>query len=156
MTTLRIYDYKTNGTLAVDLRHFMHLLAPQSLQATWTVSPVKLFYPTLNSVVDEFAATGPGGDRLEALASTRSAVSGTALAELANATVQVIWGEFAAVLPSHDDIWIAIRAIDSTFYEVTTTDNAVLDKIRSTCQDVRVAAGPFASTPIAQFPRGEH
>jgi hypothetical protein len=37
MATLRIYDYD-NGVLAVDLRHLLDLLAPRSLEATWTVT----------------------------------------------------------------------------------------------------------------------
>jgi hypothetical protein len=148
MTTVRIYDYRNDGILAVDLRHLIDLLAPQSLQAIWTVSPVKLFYPALDSSLDEFSATGQGAEQLEVLAGDRTPVSGTVLAELAEATVQVIWGEFAAVLPRHDSIWVTIRAIDSTFYEVTSTDADVLNKIRTTYKDVRAAADPAASTPI--------
>src|SRR5271167_4256306 len=102
MATLRIYDYGCSGALAVDLHSLIDLLVPRSLQATWTVLPVKLYYPTLHSFKEEFMATGQGSAQLEGLARNRSPVSGTVLARLAKATRQVIWGEFAAVLPQQD------------------------------------------------------
>jgi hypothetical protein len=34
-----------------------------------------------------------------------------------------------ATLPEQMDAWVVIRAIDSTFYEVTTSDEEVLAKI---------------------------
>jgi len=132
MATLRIYDCD-GRVLAVDLRHLIDLLAPRSLQATWTASSVE---------GEELWATGQGGVQLEGLARNRSPVSGAVLAELAKSTVQVIWGEFTAVLPPQSVVWVTIRAIDSTFYEVTTTDEVVLKKVRSTYKDVRVATGP--------------
>ena len=45
-----------------------------------------------------------------------------------------------------------IRAIDSSFYEVTTSDQAVLAKIKSSFKDVRVATDPVFSIPIAKLP----
>jgi hypothetical protein len=65
----------------------------------------------------------------------------------------VIWGQFVATLPEQMDAWVVIRAIDSTFYEVTTSDEEVLAKIRLAYKDVRVAPGPVASTPFPQVPR---
>jgi hypothetical protein len=152
MATLRIYD--SNGpALAIDLRHLIDLLVSHSLQATWTVSPVTFHYPSHDLIEKEFMATGQGSDQLEELARNGSTASGAVLAELAYATRQVIWGEFAASLPQQDVVWVTIRAIDSAFYEVTTTDEAVLNKVKSTYNDVRVAAGPANSAPIPQIPR---
>jgi hypothetical protein len=153
MATVRIYDYAENGGLALDLRDLLTLLGSRAIQAIWTVSPVKLYYPTLKSFEEDFMAIGQGSDQLEEHARNRSSVSGKILVELAKATRQVIWGEFAAVLPRQDVVWVTIRAIDSTFYEVTTTDEVVLSKIKSTYKDVRVADGPATSTPIPQVPR---
>lgn len=152
MATLRIHD--SNGpALAVDLRHLIDLLAPRSLQATWTVSPVTFHFPSHDLTEKELMATGQGSDLLEELARTGSSVSGAAMSELAHATRQVIWGEFAATLPRQDVAWVTIRAIDSSFYEVTTTDEAVLNKVKSTYQDVRVATGLANTAPIPQIPR---
>ena len=147
-------DLPASKVLAVHLPDLLGLLGSRALQADWTVSPVKLFYPTLNSFDDEFMVVGDeSADQLEEYSRNKSPLNGKLLAELAKATVQIIWGEFAAVLPDQDSIWVTIRAIDSTFYEVTTSDPTVLDRIRSTYKDVRVADAPVAFTPIPQVPR---
>src|ERR1700687_1814950 len=92
MTTLRIYDLRDGRVLALDLRDLIDLLAPRSLESSWTVSPVSVEYPTLGRTFDEFMVTGQGGDQLESLAASGSLVSGLILAEYAHATHQVIWG----------------------------------------------------------------
>jgi hypothetical protein len=152
MTTLRIYDYR-NHVLALDLRDLIDLLAPRSLEASWIVSPVTLVDAQFGRSDDEFMIVGPGqlgDDALEQFAASRSIVSGNTLSEAAHATYQVIWGQFVAPLPEQEDPWVIIRAIDSTFYEVTSGDHAVLDAIRSAYEDVRVATGPVTSIPIEQ------
>jgi hypothetical protein len=135
------------------LRDLLDLLAPHSLEVSWTVSPVRLECPALGRSLDEFMVTGPGGGQLESLAANGSSVSGLILAEYAHATRQIIWGQFVAAHPEQAGVWLVIRAIDSTFYEVITSDEVVLAKIRSAYKDVRVASGPVASTPIPQVPR---
>jgi hypothetical protein len=135
MATLRIYDLD-QGALAVDLRHLLGLLAPRSLRADWTVSTVKFF----ELGHEWFEATGHGGEELEKLAQTGSRLSGLYLAALAKDTRQVIWGEFVGAFPEIEEgAWVTIRAIDSTFYEVATLDQTVLDKIMSSYKDVRRA-----------------
>jgi hypothetical protein len=149
MTTLRIYD-SSDGHLAFDLRHLIDLFAPRSLEANWTVSPVRLISPELGPI-DEFMMTGkgePGEDLLEQFAANGSSVSGTALSQAAHKAWQVIWGQFTATTSEQSDTWIVIRAIDSTFYEVTSSDEAVLYAVRSTYRDVRAAPGPVSSIPI--------
>jgi hypothetical protein len=153
MKTLRIHDLRDGHVLALDLRDLIDLLAPGSLESSWTVSPVSLESPTPGRTFDEFMVTGRGGDQLESLAASGSIVSGRILSEYAHATHQVIWGQFVATHPESTGAWVVIRAIDSTFYEVTTSDNMVLAKIRSAYKDVRVASGPVASAPIPQVPR---
>ncbi|WP_407149155.1 hypothetical protein [Bradyrhizobium sp. ORS 86] len=153
MTTLRIYDYR-DGALALDLRDLIDLLAPRSLEASWTVSPVRMNHLELGRSFDEFMITGPGQpgqDQLELLAASGSSVSGATLSEAAQETWQVIWGQFVATLPEQRDAWVVIRAIDSTFYEVTSSDEAVLSAIRSTYKDVRVASRPATSSPIERI-----
>jgi hypothetical protein len=140
VATLRIYDLKEQ-MLALDLGDLVRLLAPRSLHATWTVSAVKFADP--GEVW--FEATGEGGELLETLAREDSRVSGSDLAALAKRTRQVIWGEFVGSFPADlDEKWMTIRVIDSTFYEITTLDETVLNKIRSTFKDVRLADCPIA------------
>ena len=109
MTTLRIYDYRDSGVLALDLRDLVGLLVPRSLEANWTVLPVRLKYPELGRTLDEFMVTGPGGDQLERLAASGSSVGGQLFAEYARATHQVIWGQFVATVPEQVGPWVVIK-----------------------------------------------
>lgn len=141
MKTLRIYDLK-GDVLSVGLKDLLRLLAPRSLAADWTVSTVKSSRPGY----EWFDATGEGGARLEALAQDNQHLSGADLAALAEKTRQVIWGEFVGSAPTRPDrTWVIIRAIDSTYYEIETDDEVVLDKVRSTYSDVRAADARFGS-----------
>ena len=127
MTTLRIFDLE-GGVLALDLRHLMRLLAPGSLQASWMVT----------STEEGFEAVGKGGARLEELAETETKLSGGELLDLAEDTVQVIWGEFIGIAPSDlDQKWLTIRAVDSSYWEIITSDDAVLEKVRTAYSDVQ-------------------
>lgn len=140
MATLRIYGLNEH-LLSLDLRDLLRVLAPRSLQATWTISTVK----SSQSGHEWFETTGEAGKKLEALAQKDTRVSGVDLSALANKTRQVIWGEFVGSLPSMpDENWVVIRAIDSTFYEITTLDETVLDLIKSSFNGVRLADVPFA------------
>ena len=155
MITLRIYDHR-NRALAVDLRDLIDLLAPRSLEANWVVSPVRMHDPRNDASFDEFMMTGPGEvgqDQLEQFAASGSSVSGAVLSKAAHEAHQVIWGEFTGTLPEQTNAWVVIRAIDSTFYEVTSSDEVALGAIRAAFKDVRVAPGPVSSIPIESVPR---
>ncbi|MEJ8309778.1 hypothetical protein [Agrobacterium larrymoorei] len=144
MTILRIYDLNQH-VLAVELKDLLRLLAPRSLEERWVVSTVKSSIPG-----DEwFEATGEGGERLEGLAQQDGQLSGSDLAALAEKTRQVIWGEFVGLASTQSDKpWVIIRAVDSTFYEIDSDDDAVLNKISSTYKDVRTGEAPIASWPL--------
>ncbi|WP_077960579.1 hypothetical protein [Ensifer adhaerens] len=130
MTTLRIYG-PPGEALPFDLRDFLQVLAPHSLSASWRVLAVGAGYRW-------FDATGPGGDILDQMAQAGEPVDGGALHAAAQDTLQVIWGEFSGFLPSAPHrTWVTIRAIDSTFYEVTTDDAAVVERIETGFDDVR-------------------
>ena len=126
MATLQIWDSHEAGYLAFDLRHLIQLLAPTSLTASWIIA----------SPEEAFEATGEGGGELDRLAGARACISGTVLADMANRTVQVIWGEFIGSLPSGEE-WIIIRAIDSSFYEIVTSDEPTLAALSANFRDIR-------------------
>lgn len=130
---LTIHDLDDRGILAFDMRDLLRALAPPSLEARWTITTPD----------DEpFEATGAGGFRLEELAEVSSQITGDELLAIADDTVQVIWGDFVAVLPDdpHRE-WLTIRAIDSSFFEVETSDERSIAAVRSRFRDVRVAEG---------------
>jgi hypothetical protein len=131
------------------LKNLLRLLAPQFLHANWTVTTVKSSEPGH----EWFEATGKGGEQLEMLAQDNVRLSGADFATLAGNTLQVIWGEFVgSTLEQPDMAWVIIWAVDSTFYEIETRDQAVLDKISSTYKDVRSGEAPISSECL-EYPR---
>lgn len=144
MSVLRIHDLE-DGILSVDLDRILNLLSPRSTKARWTVSAVR----AVHTEQEWFDATGDGGEALDALANKGLPLSGHELSEIAQRTVQVIWGEFTAALPDalHTP-WITVRAIDSSFYEIITSDESVLKIVLSTFKDVRLAETPWTMLPL--------
>lgn len=145
METIRIHDVSENGTLAFDLIDFLALLAPRSMQAVWRVSTIKSVLPQL----ERFDATGEGGEKLEAFANTDETLTGRHLRALAKQTTQVIWGEFTAYLSGKDrqdsdhGPWLTIRAIDSSYFEIATGDEAALKTLRGAFKQIGPADPPF-------------
>jgi len=133
MTRLTIHDLD-GGVLAFDLRDVIRVLAPRSLAATWTITS-----PEESS----FEATGVGGQRLEELAGAAARIAGDELLVIADDIVQVIWGYFVGALPDdpHQE-WLTIRAFDSSFYEVETSDADAVEKVKSRFSDVRIVKDP--------------
>lgn len=132
MQTITIHDlHDERNVLAFDLRDLLALLSPAALEAEWTVA---------HPACEEFFATGEGGAALEKLAAETAMVSGKDLLALANDTQQVIWGDFMGASQNRPgQIWTTIRAVDSSFYEITTSDSEVLDKVKDHFTDVRSA-----------------
>jgi hypothetical protein len=66
---------------------------------------------------------------LEALGSG-AAVSETHLVDGLGQLLQVIWGQFEATEPGSDSPALVIRAIDSSWWEVSSDDEGVLGAVR--------------------------
>ena len=130
MKTLRISDLQTNGVLAIDLRHVLRLLGQRSLGCTWQVSSETTFDEPL-------FATGNKAAELEALSTSEGRIDGTAMHDLAENVTQVIWGEFRAYDDVASEPWVIVRAVDSTYYEVTSSDPSVLEIVRRAFHDVK-------------------
>ena len=130
MDKLTLHDLK-GSVLAFDLRDLLRVLAPQSLAASWTInSPGEA----------AFDATGAGALRLQALADTQAQIIGEELLTIADNTVQVIWGDFVGALSTEpDQEWLIVRAVDSSFFEIETSDATSVAAIRSHFSDVRMA-----------------
>ncbi len=136
MRTIRIYD-EAQSVLSVHLHDVLKLLSPRALQASWTVKAVDAGYRW-------FDATGAGGELLEDMAESKETVSGYTLAKAASDTLQVIWGEFSASLPEDpDETWVVVRAIDSAFLEITTSDDDVIRRMKSKFNDIRHYESPW-------------
>lgn len=134
MQTLRIYDFRTSERIVVDPRVVLTILGERAIRASWQVAGVARYDEPLFIVGDEAA------DRLEALSQSHSRVSGALLSELIHQVAQVIWGEFTGFKEGVLTPWVILRAIDSSFCEVETDDEQVLDSVRETFSDVRLPA----------------
>jgi len=126
MRGFRIHDMQERGFLAVDLKHVLDLFGERTIQSRWRASEV---WATGQE-------TAEAARELEALADGQTFITGEHLSRLAHRLIQVIDGEFSAFERSSDSPWIIIRAVDSSFYEVFSTEPAVLDTIRSSFQKV--------------------
>ena len=109
------------------------MLGERAIRAVWQVAGVAHYGEAAMIVGDEPA------DRLEALAQSQSQVSGILLRNFLSQVTQVIWGEFTAHEAGQDMPWVIVRAIDSSWCEVETDDVDVLDRVRETFVDVRIA-----------------
>ena len=126
MRGVQIRDMHERGFLAVDLQHILDLFGARTIQSLWRASEV---WATGQE-------TGEAAQELEALADGQPFIAGEHLSRLAHRIVQVIDGEFSAFERSSDSPWIIIRAVDSSFYEVFSTEPAVLDRVRASFRKV--------------------
>lgn len=117
-----------NNILAVNLVDILQLLGPQLALIEWEVSDVECL--------------GTDSDRLHQLADTQTRVSGETLLQIATNIVQVIDGTFAGYLKNELQPSIIVRAADSSAYDVESSDDAILTKLRQRFQNVEDLAEP--------------
>jgi hypothetical protein len=88
---------------------------------------------------DEFMVSGAdAADELEKLAKSRMVISGQRLIEIAKDVRQIIMGEFRGYeTTSSTAPWIIVIAFDSTWFEVRSTDDAALARLKVAFKDVR-------------------
>jgi hypothetical protein len=125
MRGVQIRDMHERGFLAVDLHHILDLFGERAVQSRWRASEV---WATGQE-------TGEAAQELERLADGQTFIAGEHLSRIAHNLVQVIDGEFSA-FDSSDSPWVIVRAVDSSFYEVFSTEPAVLDRVRASFQKV--------------------
>jgi hypothetical protein len=117
-----IHD-REGGALGFDLIDLLQLLPPSSMQSTWRCCDVD--------------ALGPGAERLHTASASGEPLSGEELATAAEAVRQVIEGDFVAQRQGEIEPWLAIRAVDSSFYVVITNDDETILRVRGRFRDVR-------------------
>ena len=127
MRGVQIHDMNESGhVLAVDLQHMLDLFGERAIQSRWRASEV---WATGREM-------GEAAVELERLADGQTFIAGEHLSRIAHDLVQVIDGEFSAFESGSDLPWLIIRAVDSSLYEVFSTEPAVLDRVRASFQKV--------------------
>lgn len=134
MPVLQIHDLLLSKHIVVDPRVVLTMLGERASRASWLVAGVARYDEAIMIVGDEAA------DRLEALSQSQTLVPGALLSELVHQTTQIIWGEFRAYEEGRTAPWVIIRAIDSSWCDVETHDEDVLDLVRGSFTDVRTPA----------------
>lgn len=111
-----------NNILAVNLAEILQLLGPQLALTKWEISDIECL--------------GTDSERLHQLADTQTRVSGETLLQIATNIIQVIDGTFAGYLKNESKPSIILRAIDSSAYDVESSDDAILTRLRQRFQNV--------------------
>jgi hypothetical protein len=133
MQTLQIHDLLASERIVVDPRAVLTMLGERAVRASWQIDGVARYGEAIMVTGAEAA------DRLEALSRSPVRVPGSMLSELVHQTAQIIWGEFTAFEERQDVPWVIVRAIDSSWCEIESDDEDVLDLVRRTFSDVRAA-----------------
>src|SRR5262249_35592246 len=112
-----VIDDKDAGVLTVDIIDILQVLGSRGQNAMWRIFNIE--------------CVGPATEDVDLLSERGEWISGRRLSELAAGLQQTIDGTFVASSKPGDALWVTIRAIDSTCFEVESDDEDVLRKIRA-------------------------
>ncbi|MBN8941223.1 MAG: hypothetical protein J0H01_17085 [Rhizobiales bacterium] len=128
MKTKRIHD-------RIDLRHILAALGQRASTSWWKVSGVP-------SVDEALMVHGRRSEELEEFDRSGRRVRGDGLLLVASGVDQVIWGRFEGFdAQGSDEPWIVVIAFDSTWFDVSTADDAALARIGAAFADVELLPG---------------
>ena len=126
MEAVTVWDTKDAGsghrTLSFDLVDILKLVEPELPGSEWQ----------LEKVVE---AVGEASRDFDRLCETSEPIQGPELLALASRVDQIVDGDFRGI--RFGELWLRIRAIDSTEYVVITNDESILSRIRGRFSDVR-------------------
>lgn len=123
MYAVTIDDVDERNCLAFDLKDILALAGERAANSTWRLSNVE-------------AGGETAAQELHRLSDEQVAVSGERLLELANEVWQVIEGNFEGFDGIRGPLWLTIRAVDSSCFDVITEDADLIRRIRSTFRQV--------------------
>ena len=127
MRGLEIHDgVATTGGLNFDLAEILACLGESLRSSTWRC--LNLNYTSRNEQDIPVFHDPPDEARR---------VTHVEFLRATDQLLQVIDGDFEAIRPGEDAPWLRIRAIDSSWWEVYSTDEAALRAVRARFADVR-------------------
>jgi hypothetical protein len=130
MEAVSIHDMRSlekGRALDVHLIDILRLRESEVIESTWRIENIECL-GILSSELEQLCESGEG-------------VGGAELMRLAAGVYQIIWGDFRAFKPSEKRPWLVVRAVDSSFYVVITSDEKMLQKLRLRYIDVRPSLG---------------
>jgi hypothetical protein len=111
---LEISDTDEEGGLAFDLSDLLETIGEETVLG-W------------HWICQEVECSGPGSDALHAADEDRLVLTGETLLDLATQVDQTIQGLFLALPPGEAKPVLALRAVDSSWWEVWTLDDEIHD-----------------------------
>lgn len=132
MKAIEVWDLR--GPFFLTLEEVFSALSMRARGSLWEVSD--FLYP---GGEEPFFVGGDGDNRIGLLANTEQRIGGAELARLAKTTSQVIWGTFRGYEDDGSEPWIAVHAIDSTYWRIETGEIATRQKVMKSFRDVRLS-----------------
>jgi hypothetical protein len=103
--------------LTFDLRDILELLGSDGRRSMWVVRDVE-------------CVGGSAAQELHQVSDSGLSIPGQVLTRLAQEVGQIFEGEFLACLPGDREVWIAVRAIDGSAFDVETDRVDVIEALK--------------------------
>jgi hypothetical protein len=123
MKGLEIHTRETGEP--VELQDILDLCPKDAARSTWRCRYIE--------------CEGVSARALEHASEEQIDIPGDEFMDLVEGIDQTVEGDFEARMPGKKKIWLIIRAIDGSSFEVFSTDAGLLTHIRATFRDVRRA-----------------
>ena len=125
MQGLKIKDSRQTelgGFLNFDLKDIFSAIGDLVIVSTWKCHNVE--------------CAGENAQSLHELSEEGRSVSGKELVEIVKGIFQTIDGEFEAYRDGKEEPWLVVNAVDSSWFEVLSLESSVLERVRTSFQDV--------------------
>ncbi len=123
MQGIEIKDSTPDGNfLSFDLREVLAVIGDSALASSWRCQYVECM--------------GDNADGMHKISNEGRIVSGGELVQIASGILQTIDGIFEAYRDEANSPWLVIRAVDSSSFDVLSSDSKVLEKVRRSFREV--------------------
>lgn len=120
---LTISDADARGVLSFDLRDVLGLVPQSETDSAWEVSGAE--------------AVGPSARDLHDASDAEVRLSHRRLCEIAAGLKQTLGGEFRSFRAGEPEPWLVVRAVDSSVFDVISSDPALIELVRRRFEHVR-------------------
>jgi len=107
---------ESGSFLSFDLREILTVIGDSALASSWRCQYIE--------------CTGENADVMHKISDERRIISGSELMQIVSGIFQTIDGEFEAHHGGENSPWLIIRAVDSSSFDVISSDSEVLERVR--------------------------
>jgi len=116
--------------LSFDLKDILTAVGDSVLSSKWLCRDVE--------------CTGENAGRLHDISDEGRNISGGELMQVVSGIHQIIDGEFEAYDGEADKPWLVVSAVDSSWFEVWSSDTEILERVKNNFRDVSDLPPPAA------------